>query len=87
MSQHPDNHQLEQDSRIVQEQVLVPETFFGQARRIEAEERIMALISQTRASFGGGDWRANQKVGQAVLLRLCSVGAFDRLEFLLATSM
>ena len=87
MSQHPNNHQLEQDSRIVQEQVLVPETFFGRARRIEAEERIMALISRTKASFGGGNWRANQKLGQAVMLRLQSVGAFDRLDFLLATSM
>ena len=82
-SQHPENLQLAQDLKIVEEEVVTmnnnPETNYDRARRVEAEERVITLIVRSRASFG---WRASQKVQQAVLMRLSSVRAIDRLDFL-----
>ena len=85
-SKHPENHLFAQDLIIIQEPVGAVETDEARTRRLAAEERVMALMMQQRELFGDGDWKASSKVCQAVLLRLSSVRAIDRLDFLLASS-
>ena len=62
------------------------ETEEERTRRVEAEGRVMVLVVQHSEMFGDGNWRESRKFLQAVLMRLNSVRAIDRLDFLLASS-
>ena len=81
-TQQPNNVQLHEDLLLIRQPVPGNETPEDKALRISAEQRVMCVVKEHGERISHGDLLTFQKFRQAMLLRVSSVSAVGRLEYL-----
>ena len=80
--QRPNDAQLHEDLEHIMKTVPGNETSEAKADRVAAEQRVMCAALAHGERIGHGDLLTFQKVRQARLLRVSSVSAIGRLDYL-----
>ena len=82
MAQRPEDHQFANDVALVKQEVPADETHEARETRVEAENRVKAVVMEAGERVFHGDLLTFQKLTAARLVGAPCVRALDRFEFL-----